>query len=204
MAMLGMDTLRAVVLFRGATGGCESARPQGLDLEKLWHHSFQVATGVRKLAVLEGKTQLADQAFSVGLLHDLGLVVLATEPTGSYRAVLEKAESSHIPLSVLEHQAFGVDHAQVGAHLLSLWGLPPAFCTPVREHHAPPVEQTGFWLSGALHFADAKHGGGEAAGMFADGRWGLHPHVLVDAERLARWRACLAPAQLDGQGPVGH
>ena len=196
VAMLGVDSLRSLVLFRGLIAGFDTPRPQGLDLEKLWFHSFEVATGVRKLAVLEGETRLADLAFSVGLLHDIGLVVLATDPAGRYHAVLEQAQTSRIPLSVLEHDVYGVDHTQVGAHLLSLWGLPPEFCRPVREHHAPPSGGGAFPLSVALHFADARHGGGTLAGIFADGRWGLHPRALEDPERLTRWKACLD----DGHG----
>ncbi len=192
LAMLGTDSLRSLVLFRGVIAGFDSLRPQGLDLEKLWFHSFEVATGVRKLVMAEGETRLADLAFSVGLLHDIGLVVLATDPAGRYKAVLEQAQSSRIPLAVLEHDTYGVDHAQVGAHLLSLWGLPPTFCKPVREHHAPPATTDGFPLSAALHLADARHGGGATAGIFADGRWGLHPNVLSDPGRFARWKACLA------------
>ena len=190
--MLGVDSLKALVLFRGLLSGFDTPRPQGLDLEKLWHHSYQVAIGVRKLVVLDGETGLTDLAFSSGLLHDIGLVVLATDPSGRYRAVLEQAQSSRIPLAVLEHETFGVDHTQVGAHLLSLWGLPPAFCRPVREHHAPPRDGVGYPLSAALHLADARHGGGTTAGIFADGRWGLHPHVLLDGARFARWKQCLA------------
>ncbi len=192
VAMLGVDSLRSLVLFRGIISGFNTPRPQGLDLEKLWFHSFEVATGVRKLAVLEGATGQADLAFSVGLLHDVGLVVLATDPAGRYKAILEQALVSRIPLAVLEHDTYGVDHAQIGAHLLNLWGLPPVFCRPVREHHAPPAAEAGFPLSTALHVADARHGGGSAAGIFADGRWGLHPHVLGDPQRFARWKACLA------------
>jgi HD-like signal output (HDOD) protein/CheY-like chemotaxis protein len=192
LAMMGMDSLKSLVLFRGLIASFDSPRPQGLELEKLWFHSFEVATGARKLTLLEGRADLADLAFSVGLLHDIGLVVLATDPAGRYKAILEKAQSSRIPLAVLEHDIYGVDHAQVGAHLLGLWGLTPAFCRPVREHHAPPAKGGGFPLSAALHLADARHGGGNSAGIFADGRWGLHPHVLVDAERFTRWKACLA------------
>lgn len=205
VAMLGVDSLRALVMFRGLISGFDSPRPQGLDLEKLWFHSFQVAAGARKLALLEGETGLADLAFSVGLLHDVGLVVLATDPSGRYKAILEQALTSRTPLAVLEHQTYGVDHTQVGAHLLNLWGLPPAFCRPVREHHAPPAGASGqgFPLSMALHLADARHGGGGMAGIFADGRWGLHPHVMADAERFARWKACLATDDA-GAGAAAH
>lgn len=195
VAMLGVDSLRSLVLFRGLISSFDSPKLQGLDLEQLWFHSFEVATGARKLAALEGETRQADIAFSAGLLHDIGMVVLATDPVGRYRNVLVQAQTSRIPLSVLEHDVYGVDHAQVGAHLLNLWGLPPSFCRPVREHHAPPASHEGFPLSMALHMADARHGGGAMAGIFADGRWGLHPHVLENTERFARWKACLT---LDG------
>ena len=193
VAMLGVDSLRALVLFRGLISGFDTHSPQGLDLEKLWFHSFSVATGVRKLAILEGEVGMADLAFSVGLLHDVGLVVMATDPAGRYRSVLERAQSGRIPLGVIEHETYGVDHAQVGAHLLNLWGLPPSFCRPIREHHAPPTPIRGaFPLSAALHLADARHGGGASAGIFADGIWGLHPNVQGDAERFVRWKECLA------------
>jgi HD-like signal output (HDOD) protein len=195
VAMLGVDSLKSLVLFRGLISGFDTPRPQGLDLEKLWFHSFQVAEGVRKLAVLEGQARLADLAFSVGLLHDVGLVVLATDPSGRYQGVLHQAQTTRVPLAVLEHDVYGVDHTQVGAHLLNLWGLPPEFCRPVREHHAPPAGGDGFPLSVALHLADARHGGGAMAGIFADGRWGLHPHALDNVERFTRWKECLA---LDG------
>lgn len=192
VAMMGVDSLKSLVLFRGLISGFTNPKPQGLDLEKLWFHSFQVATGVRKLAALEGETRLTDLAFSVGLLHDIGLVVFATDPAGRYQAILDQAQASRIPLAVLERDTYGVDHTQIGAHLLSLWGLPPNFCRPVREHHAPPSSTEGFSLSVALHLADARHGGGTTAGIFADGRWGLHPHALEDSERFTRWKACLA------------
>lgn len=193
VARVGMDSLRAMVLFRGLLSSFDTQLPQGLDLEKLWLHSFQVASGLRKLTILEGETGLADLAFSIGLLHDVGLVVLATDPSHRYGAVLARAQSGRIPLTVLEHETYGVDHTQVGAHLLSLWGLPPTFCRPIREHHAPPPPgETGFALSAALHLSDVRHGGGAAAGLFADGRCGLHPSVMTDAVRFARWKACLA------------
>ena len=189
---VGMDSLKAMVLFRGLISSFNGHLPKEMDLEKLWFHSFQVAMGVSKLAILEGQTALADQAFSVGLLHDVGVVVLATDPSRRYGALLARANSSRIPLAVLEHETYGVDHTQVGAHLLSLWGLPPGFCRPIREHHAPPPPGgEAFPLSSALHLADVRHGGGAAVGMFADGRWGLHPSVLMDARRFARWKACL-------------
>ena len=191
VAMLGVDSLRSLVLFRGIISGCPSPRPAGLDLEQLWFHSFQVAAGTRKLALLEGEARLGDMAFSVGLLHDIGLLVFAMDPQGRYQGTLEQARSSRIPLAVLEHATYGMDHAQLGAHLLNLWGLPAAFSRPVREHHAPSAPEKGFPLALALHMADAKHGGGKLAGIFADGRWGLHPHVFINPDRYARWKACL-------------
>lgn len=189
---VGMDSLKALVLFGGLISSFNGEIPKEMDLEKLWLHSFHVAIGTCKLAILEGKTALADHAFSVGLLHDIGLVVLATDPSRRYGAVLTKANTSRIPLAVLEHETYGVDHAQVGAHLLNLWGLPPTFCRPIREHHAPPLPNgEAFPLSAALHLADARHGGGASAGLFADGRWGIHPSILVDVQRFSRWKACL-------------
>ena len=65
VAMLGVDSIRAMVLFRGLISSLDAHNLYGLDLEKLWLHSFEVAVGTRKLAILEGQTDLADFAFSV-------------------------------------------------------------------------------------------------------------------------------------------
>ena len=192
LAMLGVDSLRSLVLFGASFPASIPRAPRA----SIWSSCGSIPSrwppASANWSVLEGETQSADLAFSVGLLHDIGLVVLATDPSHRYKSILERAQSSRIPLAVLEHDTYGVDHAQIGAHLLNLWGLPPVFCRPVREHHAPPAGGEGFPFSAALHLADARHGGGSTAGIFADGRWGLHPHVLGDAERFARWKACLS------------
>jgi HD-like signal output (HDOD) protein len=59
-----------------------------------------------------------------GLLHEVGLLALATSLPSELAAALDEAERTAEPLETIEVRVFGADHARMGAHLLALWGLP--------------------------------------------------------------------------------
>jgi putative nucleotidyltransferase with HDIG domain len=118
-------------------------------LEELWAHAVVVALGTKALA-----TRLCDgdpdEAFTAGLLHDVGRIVLASRFGESYwTAVGGVAESE--PVEQMEQATFGVTHAEVGAWLLEAWNLPPAIVEALREHHAAEAKP-GF--SGLLSITD--------------------------------------------------
>jgi HD-like signal output (HDOD) protein len=108
---------------------------------------------------------LPDDAWLVGLLHNIGYWILAQEcPEELKRAItLHRAEKR--PLIDCETQTIGASHAEVGAYLLGLWGLPYPIVEAVAMHHAAgAVVSHGFDLSATLAVAIqllGNEGGGE-------------------------------------------
>lgn len=98
---------------------------------------------------------LADEAFTAGLLLDIGIVVLAKSQRETYLSLLVLAEGSGQPLHEIESEHLGMTHADVGAYLLGMWGLPSRLCDLVACHHEPALlAETKNPVAAAVHIAD--------------------------------------------------
>ncbi|MEO6027292.1 MAG: HDOD domain-containing protein, partial [Candidatus Binatia bacterium] len=76
-----------------------------------------------------------EEVFTAGLLHDIGKVMLRIRFAAVYdRLTTTGGDAS---LSQREHDAFGVDHSQVGAWLAESWQLPSAIVEAAGMHHDP-------------------------------------------------------------------
>jgi HD-like signal output (HDOD) protein len=95
-------------------------------------------------------------AFLGGLLHDFGMVVLASNNPERYHDVMEKAQELNQPLYAVEKMELGVSHAEAGAYLLGIWNLPPKVIEAVLFHHFPASSNSSeFEPLTAVHIADA-------------------------------------------------
>lgn len=154
-------------------------------------HGFQTATLARTF--LRG-TPSADEAFTMGLLHDVGEFVLARSKPDEFAQVLEAAAQT--PQCDGERERFGVTHGEVGAYLLALWGLPSALVGVVAHHHAPRAapESCPRGVLAAVHLASALVQGEafdrsfleEAIGAEPLTHWLSLPSAKPFADKLAR------------------
>ncbi|MER3501113.1 MAG: hypothetical protein IMHGJWDQ_002032 [Candidatus Fervidibacter sp.] len=124
---------------------------------RLWEHSLLCAFLARWLAQT---TKLVDpeEAFTAGLLHDIGKSLLHRFFPQSYRRLLTLAASQKCPLFIAERLVFSLSHAEVGAWLLRRWRLPTPFCEAVAWHHVPihkatPLMWHLYWANRLAHFA---------------------------------------------------
>src|SRR6187551_1994974 len=98
--------------------------------------------------------QLADAAFTAGLLHDIGALVLLHAAPPDYVRALDRKQELNGDGAAAEREIFGVTHAEVGAYLLGLWGIPFPIVEAVAFHHRPnevPIESRP--LVSAIHIA---------------------------------------------------
>jgi len=130
--LLGFSTVRNLALgvkVWDALGAGVAAS----QLERLWEHSVIVAMCARVLGARLHACD-PDEAFTSGLLHDIGRLVMATRFREQYWALADGEQVE--PSLETEQGAFGVDHAEVGAWLLEAWRLPATIVESVRLHHA--------------------------------------------------------------------
>jgi HD-like signal output (HDOD) protein len=72
-----------------------------------------------------------------GLRHDVGKLVLAARAPAHFKRAREETEAEGRPLYAVETDLIGVWHAEVGAYLLGIWGLPSPVVEAVAHHHHP-------------------------------------------------------------------
>ncbi len=137
VALLGFNMVKSLALSVGVIRSLPSPALSGLfDIGNLWMHSLAVATAMRALAEDLGKDNDIESLFIVGLLHDLGKVLLAEFFPEEFARALEGSDSD-TPLDQSERNVIGMDHGQVGGMLLSRWKFPQPIVTAVSTHHVP-------------------------------------------------------------------
>ena len=133
----GLEVLRALMLSLQTLQKYEGKHLQSLSLPALWKHSLDTAVAVRKLAKCEGLDfGHCEEFFVSGLLHDIGKLILAAHADKQYKIVTQRSAAENIPIHLLEQEVFGATHADVGAYLLGLWGLPESIVSCVQMHHS--------------------------------------------------------------------
>ena len=138
VTLLGLDTVKALVLTVEVFSKFNQAELPSFPVERLWSHSIKSGAIAREIAKAENiDEELIDDAFMAGLLHDIGKLILATRLSENYKEVLELVRHQEIVFSDAEQQILGATHAEVGAYLLGLWGLPYPIVEVVAYHHVP-------------------------------------------------------------------
>jgi HD-like signal output (HDOD) protein len=157
--LLGMDIVKAIVLSVHAFSQFEADCFQEPDMQWLRAHSFQTGMFARLIAQRQGSEQsVVEDAFTAGLLHDIGKLILATATRKKYAEVLKLVDFENIGLCDAERSILGCTHAEVGAYLLGAWGLPGPIVEAVAWHHNPSASQiTVFSPLAAVHAGSTYH-----------------------------------------------
>jgi len=194
VAYLGLDTIKSLVLSIHAFSQFDKAETGALKIEALWNHSLQVASSAKRISKLEGQEAKAvEEAFTAGMLHDIGKLVLAVNLPDEYTEVTRLAHTG-LELPLAEHQIFGANHADVGGYLIGLWGLPVPVVEAVALHHAPsratqPIFSplTSVHAANVLEWERPNAANGVPAPHFDDKYLGL----VGVSSRLEVWRQAL-------------
>ncbi len=160
---LGLETTTALVLSIEAFARFDKVKPLYFSIDRVWKHSQEVADLARKICLALGcDSEVAGQAYTAGLLHDIGKLALAQNFEEDYQRTLKEAEARNLPLYEVEELVFGGTHAETGAYLLAVWGLPLSIVEAVADHHVLPSQFSGgFSAALALHLAERLSGAPE-------------------------------------------
>ncbi len=150
---LGLEVVKSLVLFAKVFSSYN--KNADFSVTELWNHSLKVATYARDYILLETQNQKeADEAYIAGLLHDLGKLVFLEVP-GYLKNVNELIEHENYGWQQAEYELYQTSHAELGAYILGLWGLPDFIVEGVAFHHDPPREQHNTTASDAVYIANS-------------------------------------------------
>lgn len=152
VVVLGFRAVRSMVLAVGINNALRVERCPGFDAMAYLRHCVAVGLAARALAKQTGYSP--EQAFTGGILHDIGELVLASNFPRQYAEVFAYRNRHDCFLVVAERDILGMDHTEVGGLLAETWHFPAALHEAVADHHAPAAAAAGS-LADLIHVADA-------------------------------------------------
>ncbi|MGA1869388.1 MAG: HDOD domain-containing protein [bacterium] len=159
VVLLGLDTIKSLMLITHMFSRFKEVQLKGFNIDTVIAHSMKTGTFASLIAKTEGKnTDIIDEARLAGFLHDCGKLLLADKLKAKYAEVVELASKHNAPLWQIEYDMLGTSHAEVGAYLLGLWGLPDSIIEILAFHHHP---------DDCLHEGFSSLAAVEAANLFA-------------------------------------
>ncbi|OGV55709.1 MAG: hypothetical protein A2017_03245 [Lentisphaerae bacterium GWF2_44_16] len=120
---------------------------------ELWEHSIAVAVAAETSSYVLKLQDASKTAFTSGLLHDIGKVILGDFFDPQVEQEISVSLSKNKSFYEAEKEAFGINHAELGARLLNSWSIPDNLSNAVRWHHAPEFCRDS-QCSTIVHFCD--------------------------------------------------
>jgi putative nucleotidyltransferase with HDIG domain len=155
VVILGIDVVKTLVLSIEVFSTLSEGAVSVVSVDKIQDHCLKtgmIATKIGAREKMDKKT--LDHALVASLLHDMGKLLLAEHFTDEYKTVIALVHREHLSFFKAEHQVFGITHAEVGAYLLGLWGLPQEIVHAIAFHHHPSKGGfEKFELCGLVHVA---------------------------------------------------
>ncbi|MHC4885832.1 MAG: HDOD domain-containing protein [Planctomycetota bacterium] len=123
---------------------------------ELWHHSLRTAIGARELSKFTGGCVSQEDAYSAGILHDIGKSVISAFMKGDTEELVKASDREECPdFRQAEFERYGTDHCAVGSVLAEHWKLPAIFHAVIAYHHYPEQAAEELKpLTFVLHVAD--------------------------------------------------
>ncbi|MBI40188.1 MAG: HD family phosphohydrolase [Leptospiraceae bacterium] len=152
---LGLRTVKDIVLVTTSRGILkQNIEGYKLDAADLWDHSLLVA-GISARVAEKIKSVGPDVAFTAGLMHDVGKVVLASFFRKIYRKIdMEMQANPELRFTELEKKYMGYTHGEVGAHLLKIWHFPRELIEAALYNYHPEKAKINPELTAIVHVAN--------------------------------------------------
>lgn len=174
VVVLGFHNVRSLVAAAGIINQFPVSEGNGFDRLAFWQHGIGTAVCAQVLAKALGRDQAL--AFTAGLLHDVGRLVLDAYFHDDFKAAMAHCMAEDSTLLDAELAVLGVEHAQVGFELARRWKFPVSIQQAIRGHHQPGREQAA--LTDLVHMAnvlchalDIGNAGYEMVPPLSSGAW---------------------------------
>jgi putative nucleotidyltransferase with HDIG domain len=153
--LLGFKQVRQIAVGASLMSSWNRSRggDDGFNLDLFWGHTLSVAmlaeTGARKFNAAR-----PEEAFTAGMLHDIGVLALRKAMPGQFREVMSVARRGALSLWDAEMECVGFNHAELGGALCERWQLPARLVEAIGRHHDALLSPGFDGLAGVVSFAD--------------------------------------------------
>lgn len=135
---LGLNTIRSLVLAAGIFSRFHDPGLPGYSIDSIYSRSLLVGTRSWHIANAFGlHSRLTDDALMAGMLYDVGKLVMLSHFQEELKESIHISRTKMIPMHQAQREVLSVSDAEIGAHLLSMWGLPDSILEAVALHYTP-------------------------------------------------------------------
>ena len=144
VSILGLNAVRSLVLSFSFLSLGNKAKKSHFDFEQFWERSLVEAAGT-KLILEQVPNADTEEAFTCGLLQNIGQLIFATTLPKEYDQILDRLKENEsqdkgqdkTDQNQLELELIGITHAEIGYEVAKVWGLPESLLLPIQYHHQP-------------------------------------------------------------------
>jgi putative nucleotidyltransferase with HDIG domain len=157
VVVVGLEAIKNLVLSASVLDMFKGKNIDQEFQEKFWRHSLATAFCSRLLAKRLRKNGVVDPdtAFSAGLLHDIGKIIMSCFLAEEYRKFTDiRNQDRRSATFEIEEHALGYTHAQIGSLLAAQWKLPHKLSEAIEFHHRPQSSQAEEPIPHVVYLAD--------------------------------------------------
>ncbi len=152
---LGLDTVKEIVMLSASKAVLQKdLKGYQLEADEMWMHSLVVAELSGRIITLKKLPIPKDLAFTAGLLHDIGKVILTQFFPGKILNIKDELKNMETTFTEVEKKHFGYDHQEIGLKVLTAWNFPDELKEVVSCHHNPEAAVKFPLLASVVHIAN--------------------------------------------------
>jgi len=151
--ILGFNQIKQIVMALSMFDSFKNGDSKYWDRRNFWEHSFMTAMAAKAIADDLGYAKTSE-AFTAGLLHDLGVVVIQKYFNKDFIAINELVTNQNYKFEDAEKEVMNLTHQEIGKILCDRWHLPQNLGEAIFFHHNPAQNADNVLLSAIVHLAD--------------------------------------------------
>ncbi len=155
VVMLGFNTIRNLAITCSLFHTFKSHNWDGFDQRRFWDHSIGAAVFTRYLGSRFVPSMDGEELFVMGLLHDIGKLVLEQFCPDKFGEILGRMWKEDLSFYQAEMKVVGISHAEIGRWLCNQWNLPSGLAEAIGQHHEPHVATEAIRACALVHLANA-------------------------------------------------
>jgi HD-like signal output (HDOD) protein len=151
--VLGFEQIKQIVIALSLMDTFRNENAKYWNRKSFWLHSFVTAITAKNIAN-DLKYPKAGEAFTAGLLHDLGISVIQKYFNKEFIEINDLVSTNLISYTEAENKVFDLTHSEIGQILCDKWNLPSALSDAILFHHNPSEAENNKELAAIIHLAD--------------------------------------------------
>ncbi len=153
IVILGFDHIKNIVIALSMIEAFKSREDRNWNRRAFWLHSLITASAAKRIADDLGYRR-SGEAFTCGLLHDLGISVIQRYFHDGFKEICAYVNDQQVRYKNAEQKILGISHQEIGKFLIEKWNLPSSLGDAILYHHNPSEAENEIEMAAIIHLAD--------------------------------------------------